>query len=128
MGVARSLKRNIAKNKYAYLKDMEKMDIIDQKVQIFRNGITADDLAREFKKGYGAGWSDGREQLYKEVFAAICLVMGEEKDNDEIIDFLHDVDNRTQISIDANEDLDEVLNRYGIELHFKNAMDRIERV
>lgn len=104
------------------------MKILDQKADLFRNGITAQDLAKEFKRGYSAGWSDGREQLYKEVFAAICLVMGEDFENDVIVDFLHAVDNRTQVSIDANEDLDEVLNKYGIALHFKNAIDRVERV
>jgi len=128
MSFTRKIQRNIAKNNYAYLKDKEKMDIVAQKAEIFRNGITADDLKREFQKGYGAGWSDGREKLYKEVFAAICLVMGEEYDSDDIIDFLHEVDNRTQVSIDANEDLDEVLERYGIKLNFRNALDRIEEV
>lgn len=127
MGV-RSIRRNIAKNKYEYLKSKESMSMIDQKAEIFRNGITEKDLADEFRKGYGAGWSDGREKLYKEVFAAICLVMGEEYERDDIIAFLHDVDNRTQVSIDANEDLDEVLERYGIQLNFRNALDRIEEV
>ena len=127
MGV-RSIRRNIAKNNYAYLKDKERMNIAAQKAEMFRNGITAQDLKEEFGKGYGAGWSDGRERLYKEVFAAICLVMGEEYERDDIIAFLHDVDNRTQVSIDANEDLDEVLERYGIQLNFRNALDRIEEV
>ena len=99
----RSIKRNIAKNKYAYLKDKEKMDILVQKAELFRNGVTETDLAREFKKGYSAGWSDGRERLYKEVFAAVCLVMGEDKDNEEIAEFLHAVDDRIKISIDADD-------------------------
>ena len=128
MGV-RSIRRNIAKNKYEYLKTKESMSMIDQKAEIFRNGITEKDLAEEFRKGYGAGWEDGREILYKSVLACICLVMDEDGyDDDDIINFLHMVDNRVIVSIDEKEDLDEVFEKLGVELHFKNAVDRIERV
>ena len=128
MGV-RSIQRNIAKNKYAYLKDKEKLDIIFQKAEIFRNGITAEDLEKEFKKGYGAGWNDGREKLYKSVLACICLVMNEDGySDDDIIDFLHMIDNRVLVSIDEKDELDEVFERLGIELRFTNAVDRIERI
>ena len=125
----RSIRRNIAKNQYRYLKSKESMSLVAQKAEIFRNGITEKDLADEFRKGYGAGWEDGRERLYKSVLACICLVMGEDgKDSDEIINFLRIVDNRVMVSIDEKEDIDEVFKNIGIELHFKNAVDRIERV
>lgn len=123
----RSIQRNIKKNNYSYLKDKEKMSVVAQKAEIFRNGITEKDLKEEFQKGYGAGWSDGRERLYKEVFAAICLVMEEDFDNDVIIDLLHAVDSRVKLSIDVNEDLDEVLERVGVELHFKNVIGGVEK-
>jgi len=126
MAGVRSIKRNITKNKYAYLKDKEKLSIINQKAEIFRNGITDKDLKEEFQRGYGAGWSDGRERLYKEVFAAICLVMEEDFENDVIIDLLHAIDQRVQISIDVQEDLDEVFDRIGVKLNFKNTIDRVE--
>lgn len=128
MGKLRSIRRNIVKNDYAYLKDKENMSLIAQKAEVFRNGITAKDLKEEFQKGYGAGWEDGRERLYKTVLASICLVMDDRGvGSDEIIEFLHAVDNRVIISIDESEDIDEVFDRIGVELHFNRAMDRVER-
>ena len=127
MGV-RSIKRNIAKSKYAYLKDKEWMNIIDQKAEMFRNGITAQDLKEEFNKGFGAGWRDGRERLYKEVFSAICLVMADDYNSEDIVKFLKAVDRRTQISIDANEDLDEVFERIGVQLDFKDDIEMVKGV
>ena len=127
MGV-RSIQRSIVKNKYSYLKSKEQMRLIDQKAEIFRNGVTEKDLAEEFKRGYGAGWSDGRDKLYKTILASICLVMDEDGyDSDDIIAFLRMVDNRVIISIDEKEDLDEVFERIGVELRFKNAVGRIEK-
>ena len=121
----RSIKRNIAKNKYAYLKDKEKMNLVFQKAEVFRNGITAENLKKEFQRGFSAGWTDGRERLYKEVFAAVCLVMQDTHSMEEIADFLYAVDARTQISIDADEDLDEVLEKVGINLSFKDDTERV---
>ena len=127
MGV-RSIKRNMAKNKYAYLKDKEKLNIINQKAEIFRNGITEKDIKEEFHRGFGAGWKEGRERLYKEVFSSICLVMAEDHSSEEIVDFLKAIDRRTQISIDANEDLDEVFERIGVQLDFKDDIDMVKEV
>lgn len=122
----RSIQRNIAKNKYEYLRDKEKLSLAMQKAEIFRNGITAKDLEDEFKRGYGAGWVDGRERLYKCVLASMCLVMDDDgKTDDEVIDFLHKVDERVILSIDEKEDIEEVFDRMGIELRFKNVLDRI---
>ena len=128
MGV-RSIQRNIAKNKYEYLKNKEKMTLIEQKFDLFRNGITEKDLRSEFERGYGAGWVDGRERLYKGLIAAISMVYGDiEKDTDKVIEFLRKVDERVTLSIDEKDDIDEVLEKLGIELHFKNALNRIEEV
>ncbi len=128
MGIRR-LQRSIAKSNYEYLKKKESLSILEQKANLFRNGITEKDLKEEFTRGYGAGWEDGRSNLYKTLIACICLVMDEKGvDRDEIINFLREVDGRVALSVDEKDESDEVIDRMGIELQFHRAIDRIEEV
>ena len=130
MSRARAIARNIAKNKYAYLKDKEKMSLVLQKAEIFRNGITEVDLEKEFGKGYQAGWNDCSECVLKTTYAAVCSVLGEfygdDEHADEIIDFIQQVDRKVIVTIADEEAVQDVFDKYGVLLNFKNEFERVE--
>lgn len=50
----------------------------DQKINaLMKNGITPEDLKKEFERGYNAGFSDAAPSTVKTIYAAICLALSD---------------------------------------------------
>ena len=99
-----------------------------EKLQLlYRNGITAYDLKREFETGYGIA----RQEMMKICYAAVCLALKEEMHfgRERIVRVLLNMDEKVTTVIDSEEIMDEVFDKIGIQIDFREALsdDRITK-
>ena len=96
--------------------------------KIEKNGITIDDLEREYKKGFDSGFAKATEPVYKTMMAAIALALHELHGfgQKRIKDVLQCVDNHVMYSLTSTELAEEVLEKTGLEILFHETFDRIQ--
>lgn len=97
-------------------------------MRIEQNGITIDDLEKEYKRGYDKGFNEAAEPMYKYMMAAICLALRElhrwgEK---RILRVLQCVDEKVIYALSTDEIVEEVLDKTGIEILFQEPFDRVK--
>lgn len=95
---------------------------------LIQNGITPEDLEREFKDGYNAGFKDAAPGVIKTAYAAICLVLhdlhgfGQKR----CADVLQRVDDYILHSLTSAEAIEEVWDKIGLQINFEEPFERIE--
>lgn len=100
-----------------------------KKEQLFRNGITADDLDREHKAGFEAGWKAANRFTYRMCYAAAALALrglyeGKGRFGKKRIErFLRAMDNTVCYGISCEEEIDRVFTEIGIEMNFDNLRE-----
>jgi len=125
MGANRQMRRQQERNQ---IRDWKAKGQYGQVMSLQRNGIQEKDLDAAYKDGYENGYTYAATGFFKLMYAAIAKELHESGNgNDEIIDFLHNVDHRVAVMFDADEEIDEVFTTVGIRLNVdKNAIDRVE--
>ncbi len=95
--------------------------------RIEQHGITIADLEKEFQKGFDDGFNKAAEPMYKYMMAAICLALHELHGWGEkrILRVLKCVDDKILYALSTDELVEEVLDKTGIEILFKEPFDRV---
>ena len=126
MGMNRAMRRKQIReqmHEWVNAGRMEQVRILTQQ------GISEKDLNDSYDKGYNNGYKDGTDRTMKVIYSGIvCCLLDMGNSKDEAIGFLKAVDNRLITSIDADEDIEEVLERTGIRLMLKEDFDRVREV
>ena len=97
---------------------------------LIKNGITPEDLEREYHNGYRDGCKKGTESTFKAVYAAVCLAL---KDTygfgpERCARVLRAVNEAVIFNLSTEELIDEVWERVGLRINFDEpfAADQIE--
>lgn len=102
---------------------------MNQVLMLTRNGITQKDLQDSFDKGWKNGYEAGANRALKVLYSACVFELLEAGNSkDEAISFLKSIDNRMQLSIDADEDIEQVLKLTGVQLELRGeTLERVRR-
>jgi len=94
------------------------------------NGITAEDLDKQYKNGYEDGYMYASTNFFKQMYAAIAKELIEAGNaTEEIVSFLHNVDHRFTVIFDSDDEIEEIYNQIGVRISVvKNSFDRINEV
>lgn len=101
----------------------ERLTPEQKRAALFKNGITHEDLKRE----YDAGVKDGITGTFKTIYAAICLAANETYGfgRKRCARLLRRVDEKVLNAITSQEIGEEVFERMGLELNFSEPFDRV---
>ena len=98
--------------------------------ELVKNGITADDLDREWEAGYKEGFNQASPSIVKTIYAAIALaannVYGFGRKRTKRL--LKAVDDLVVDSLTSAEIVEEVWNKIGLKLDFDDPMELIKEV
>ncbi len=116
----RQQRRNAQRNQPAY----KRMGHDQLMSALAKNGITPNDLQTAKQDGYKLGV----ESTMYTCYAAFCLVLDEEfsTDRETMIRVLQNVDDKVTFTLDSKEIIDEVLEKYGLKIEFRDSFDRIQ--
>lgn len=101
----------------------------EQRIEaLIKNGITLEDLERNYTEGYNAGFSEAAPGTFKTIYAAICLALHEKYGfgKKRCLEVLKAVDQYVMESLTSVEAIEEVYKRMGLEIAFDDPMDRIK--
>ena len=92
---------------------------------MYKNGITAKDLEKEWYKGHEAG----RDSAIKTCYAAVCLAARDELGfgAKRAYRLLCSMDHHVCETLSSEEAIDKVLDEMGITIRFHDPFDRIEQ-
>lgn len=76
--MGRAERRRIARENAKVLAKAGKLGAEERKAQLFRNGITEEDLKKEYTDGFEEGFKQGNMATISTVFAATCLALHDE--------------------------------------------------
>lgn len=101
-----------------------------KKEALFKNGITIDDLKKEFDNGYKAGFADAAPQTFKTIYAAICLTLNEKYGfgKKRCLDVLNSVDSLVINTLNSYEAIEDVYNKIGLKINFDETFERVEEI
>jgi len=126
---AEQLERREASQYAAYItkRDAAKNAAI---AKLSKNGITPEDLEKEFEKGYTRGFREAAEPVIRSCFAAVCLALNDlhKFGSRRCADVLRAVDQHMERTLTSEEIIDEVWERMGLKLDFKDPFDRIQEL
>lgn len=89
---------------------------------LVQNGITVDDLQKNYELGYNAGFGAASEPTVKSCYAAIVLALADKgMTQDECFEVLVSVDRYILETLTSMEACDMALERTGIELDFEGV-------
>ena len=125
----RSQRRAKAKATPAYRRNMTKEDTLKA---LYKNGITLDDLQRNYEVGLKDGRHEGVEYTIKTVYAASAIALHEVAGWGHIrcTRFLRRMDEIVTTTLTSEEVIEEALQKAGVDIVFKAALseDRIVEV
>lgn len=100
--------------------------------RISKNGITLEDVKRAEDEAYNKGVNVGIENTMRTCYAAICLALHEQHGfgRERCKRVLNDVDEKITMALTSEEAIQEVYDRMGLEIVFRDSMpgDRIQEV
>lgn len=115
-----------------YFKNKVRLEEIRQKKaqELQRNGITVKDLEENYDKGFHEGFKKAAEPIVRGCYAGVCLALNELYGfgHKRCADVLNALDNHITMSLTTSELIDEVWERMGLKIEFKEAFDRIQEV
>lgn len=101
----------------------------DRMIQLAKNGITSEYADSEYKRGVKDGFQQGSDRALKVIYAACVLEMLDAGNSrDEALSFLKAVDNRALVSIDEQEDIEEVYEKTGVRIILRDNVNRVREV
>ena len=125
----RKMRRQQERQDRKYAEKMEQKPWEMQKEVLFRNGITNEDLKREYLRGRQDGITAGRDYAFRLMYAATLLWLIEDREMgpDDAVEELGKIDDRITLCIEETELAEEIYRKYGIELVTKDPLQRIQR-
>ena len=125
----RELRRQKARNDRKILMEMDSTPAEKLQAAFFRNGITLDDLKREYMRGAKEGRKLAEDYAFQTIYAAFLITMIDHHgmDADEAVDLLIEIDHQTVACVENSELIEEAYRKTGIQLNWDEAIERIER-
>ena len=104
-----------------------KVAIMD-KLQI--NGITVNELKQNYDNGFKDGFKAAGEPIVKGCFAAVCLALNEKYGfgRKRCCEVLNAVDQHLLYTLTSDDAIEQVWQKMGLKLEFKETFDRIQEV
>lgn len=99
--------------------------------RLFRNGITAADLEKEFKRGYNEGLRLGITGSMQLMFACVALALKRDKVHfgwRRIKRILNEADQITVQYLTSAEAVQQALKETGLQLDFSDAFERVKGI
>jgi len=97
--------------------------------QLYKNGITTQDLEREYKNGWDAGFQAGVTGSMRTLFAAVALALKRDKVRfgwRRIKRILNAADQITIEHLTSQEALDQVWEEVGLQLRFDDVFEKVQ--
>lgn len=121
----RAMRRAIARNSR---KTVEQMSRDERKAALVRNGITPEDVQREWQAGHDQGFSAGVTATGKLTYAAIGIALHDLHGfgHKRILRVLREVDRHVQNDFSSLEAAEELLEKTGIRLNWGDPFERVQ--
>ena len=101
----------------------------EQLNHLYQNGITQKDLDANYDKGFEQGYKLAGTDAIESIYAGCAKVLADAGNSkDEVLAFLKQVDDFVMASLGGKEDLEQLLHEYGIQLVFKDTLERVQEV
>lgn len=99
------------------------------RLKFFRNGITEKDVQNAYEQGIKEGRKFAEDFAFHAIYAAFLITMIDhhKMDMDEAVDMLIEMDKQVVLCAEDQELADEAYEKTGVELHWEDAVGRIER-
>ena len=99
------------------------------RLKFFRNGITEKDVQKAYEEGLKEGRKFAEDFAFHTIYAAFLITMIDKHgmDADEAVDLLIEMDHQVVVCVEDSELADEAYEKTGVELHWDDAIGRIER-
>lgn len=99
------------------------------RLKYFRNGITEKDVQKAYEDGMKEGRKFAEDFAFHTIYAAFLITMIDKHgmDADEAVDLLTEMDHQVVVCVEDQELTDEAYEKTGVELHWDDAIERIER-
>ena len=126
--MGRAQRRQAIRQERKLLMEMETTPDEKIKAAFFRNGITAKDVQKAYEQGTKDGRRFAEDFAFHTIYAAFLITMIDHKGmgQDEAVDLLREIDNQVILCVEDQELTEEAYQRTGVELNWKDAIDRIE--
>lgn len=115
-----------------YFRDKVRLEEIRKKkmAELQRNGITLKDLEENYDNGFREGFKKAAEPIVRGCYAGVCLALNDLYGfgHKRCADVLNALDNHITMSLTTSELIDEVWERMGLKIEFKEVFDRIKEV
>lgn len=120
----REAKRDAPKKKPIF-HNMTRQERIER---ICKNGITLDDLKRNYDDGFNAGYKLAGEDAVKACYAALCLALHELHGfgQKRCKDVLKAVDDAILYRLTGDDLIQDVFDKIGLTINFSDPMERIK--
>lgn len=120
----------IAEDKRNAMPEVYFREKVEAMEKLQRNGITVADLKENYDKGYTDGFKAAGEPIVKGCYAAVCLALNDLHGfgQKRCAAVLRSVDEHMRYSLTSQETIEEVWQRMGLRLEFKEVFDRIVEV
>lgn len=104
------------------------MTVEERKEALVKNGITPEDLRKTYENGWKQGFNAATMPVVKTVYAAACLALNELEGygRKRCKRFLQALDARVIDTLTSTEAVEAVYDKIGLEIDFKEPLDRIE--
>ena len=126
----REQKENAELRMSGYFKAKSKIEAVKQKKmdELQRNGITLADLQANYDKGFHDGFKKAAEPIVRGCYAGVCLALNDLYGfgHKRCADVLNALDQHITMTLSSVEAIDEVWNRMGLKLDFKDPFERIQ--
>ena len=99
------------------------------RLKYFRNGITEKDVQKAYEDGTKEGRRFAENFAFHAIYAAFLITMIDHHgmDADKAVDMLIEMDRQVILCAEDQELADEAYEKTGVELHWEDAVGRIER-
>ncbi len=100
--------------------------LAEQKENLYKNGITVQDLITAQENGRKAGHDDAAWSIIRSCYAGIALALEEDgMDRDKIVELVRAVDTKVCLSLGEDELINAVLERLNVETRFGDPLGQV---
>lgn len=96
--------------------------------RLMKQGISPQDLEREYRKGYEAGFKAAGEPMVKTCYAAACLAAHDKFGfgKKRCLRLLRSLDKHVVDTLTSVEAIEEAYKKVGIQINFNDPFERVE--
>lgn len=126
---SREIRRQKARENRNTLAEIKLTPEDELRLKFFRNGITEKDVQKAYEKGTEEGRKFAEDFAFHAIYAAFLITMIDHHgvDMDKAVDMLIEMDRQVILCVEDQELADEAYEKTGVELHWEDAVGRIER-